>query len=743
MKALVGTAVDRVDGRDKVTGKATYSAEWRLERMAHAVLVTAPSAPARIRSLDTHAAEQAPGVLAVLTHKNALPGGLAILSAPIGRLLTRPIVPPDSGLALSDEVVRYAGQPIAVVVAASLEQAQAAARLVAARYERGVPATELAAQLGQAFSPGKILGEAADKARGDLAAGLKGADLAIDVVYTKQAENHQPMEPHATIADFGEGKLTLYDATQFVHGVKLLVAMQLGKLPHKVRVVSRYVGGAFGSKGLPWPHVALAAIASERVGRPVKLVVERRQMSGMVGFRPGTHQRVRLGAMRDGRLMGIGHDSVNQTSQFGEYSEPNARPTQMLYACPNVAVTHRLVRLDTQTPTFQRAPGEAVGSLALECAMDELAHALKLDPLALRLVNFAERDEDKDKPWSSKALKACYEQGAERFGWARRKLAPRSMTREGLLVGWGMATASFPCNRSGASARVRLAADGRATVQIASHDLGTGTYTILSQVAADALGLPMDRVRTELGDSDYPQAPVSGGSQSAASCSPAVHKAALAVRQALVTLALADQASPLHGLAEDQVAWGEGRLHQREQPARGEAYTAILQRAGQEAIEVEEMTKPGEERSQYSSHAWGAQFAEVTVDPDLGMVRVTRMVGAFAGGRILNPKTARSQLMGGMVMGIGSALLEEVVRDPHQGRVVTSNLEGYMVPTHADVPKLEVILVPEVDEHVNPLGIKGLGELGIVGAGAAIANAVFHATGRRVRDFPISVEKLL
>lgn len=743
MTGLVGKAVDRVDGRDKVTGKATYSAEWQLERLAHAVLVTAPAAPARLTSLDTHAAERAPGVLAVLTHKNAAPGGLALLTGPIIKFLSRPMVAPDASLALSDETIRYAGQPVAVVVAETLEQARGAARLVVAAYERGAASTDLEAHLGEAFNPGTVMGEPADHARGDLAAGLAAAEVTLDVTYTKHPENHQPMEPHATIADYCDGKLTLYDATQYVAGVKLLVGMQLGKLPHKVRVISRFVGGAFGSKGLPWPHVPLAAIASEHVGRPVKLVVERRQMSGLVGFRPGFHQRVRLGALRDGRLTAIAHDSITQTSKFGDYTEPCARPTQMLYSCPNVAVTHKLVRLDTQTPTFQRAPGEAPGSLALECALDELAYALHMDPLALRLANYAERDEDKGRPWSSKALRACYEQGAQRFGWAQRKREPGSQKAGNLLVGWGVATATYPCHRSGASARVIMAADGTATVQIASHDLGTGTYTILSQVAADALGLGMHQVKTELGDSDYPEAPVAGGSQSAASCSPPVHEAGHALRRQLVALALADRHSPLHGLREEQLGWAEGRLFERETPSRGETYAAIMKRAGKASLEVTESSKPGDELKKYGSHAWGAQFAEVQVDPDLGMVRVTRMVGAFAGGRILNLKTARSQLLGGMVMGIGMALLEDVVRDQRQGRVVTGNLESYMVPTHADVPAIDVILVPETDEHVNPLGIKGLGELGIVGAGAAIANAVFHATGKRVRDFPLTVEKLL
>jgi xanthine dehydrogenase YagR molybdenum-binding subunit len=522
------------------------------------------------------------------------------------------------------------------------------------------------------------------------------------------------MKPHATIAVYKGGKLTLYDATQYVYGVKRTLAALTGLDPRQVRVVCRYVGGGFGSKGMQWPHVTCAALAAMQVGRPVKLVCERRQLFGLVGFRPETRQRVRLAAKRDGTLTAVAHDGTNQTSRFGVFTEPVGLLTRILYASPNLAVTHRLVGLDTQTPTFQRAPGEASGSFALECAMDELAHALSLDPLQLRLVNYARRDPDQDRPWSSKALDACYREGAKAFGWEHRPPRPRA-TRDGnWWVGWGMATASYPTHRSPASAHVRLNADGTVRVRIATHDLGTGTYTILTQVAADALGLPPAKVTVEIGDTDFPEAPVAGGSQSAASASNAVHQACLAVREELERLAHGDEPVPM-----------------------------TLRRAGKPFLEAERTSGPGQELQAYGMHAWGAQFAEVRVDADLGMVRVSRMVGAFAGGKILNPKTARSQFMGGMVMGIGMALLEEVVRDPHQGRVVNGSLEHYMLPVHADVPAIEVLMVDEPDPHVNPLGIKGIGEIGIVGAAAAIANAVFHATGRRVRELPITLEKLL
>ncbi|MDB5101141.1 MAG: acylaldehyde oxidase [Cyanobacteria bacterium RYN_339] len=743
MAGYVGKAITRVDGRAKVTGAAAYTADTQLPGLCHAVLVTSDRAGGRLTGLETQAAEQAPGVLAVLTYRNARPGGVATLTNALGKFFARAVMPGDAFLVLADDQVRYAGQPIAVVVAETLEKARWAASLVEVRLAGGDVEVELAKHLDEQFSPGKVQDEPADSGRGEVEAALRAAAHKVDVVYTTAAQAHNPMEPHATIAAFDGAKLTLYDATQYVYGVKQVLSAQLGKLPGSVRVISRFVGGAFGSKGLAWPHVPVTAMAAQHVGRPVKLVVERRHMFGFIGFRPETRQHLQLGAAKDGKLVAIAHHGVSQTSRIGEWTEPVGKSTGMLYSCPNVAVTHRLVRLDTQTPTFQRAPGEAPGSLALECALDELAYAAGIDPLELRLTNYASRDEGKDLPFSSKALRACYVQGAERFGWDKRPKSVGQWRVGHRLVGWGMATATYPAMRSGATARVRLQADGSALVQIATHDLGTGTYTILTQMAADALGLPMGRVRTEIGDTDYPYAPVAGGSQSAASCSIPVHEAGHAVRRQLIALAIKDPASPLHGLPADQVDAAEGHLTARGDATRTDTHEAVLARAGRKELEAEHETKPDDVDKRFSCHAWGAQFAEVQVDPDLGMVRVTRMVGAFAGGRVLNLTTARSQLMGGMVMGIGAALLEEVVRDPLQGRVLNGSLEGYMVPVNADVPEIEVIFVAEADEHVNPLGIKGLGELGIVGAGAAIANAVFHATGKRMRDFPLTVDKLL
>jgi xanthine dehydrogenase YagR molybdenum-binding subunit len=549
------------------------------------------------------------------------------------------------------------------------------------------------------------------------------------------------MELHGTIAVWqGADHLTLYDATQGVYEVRHRMA-DLFELPQdNVRVISRYLGGGFGSKGSPWSHVALAALAARVVGRAVKLVVTRPQMFSLVGHRPRTIQRVRLAARADGQLVAVAHDVTSHTSRFDDFAEPSAYATRMLYACPNVKTSHRLVRLDLPTPTFTRAPGEASGSFALESALDELAYALKLDPVALRVANHADADADLVKPYSSKSLLACYTQAAEKFGWARRRTAVRSMREGHTLVGWGMATATYPARLSPASALARIRADGTALVQTATQDLGTGTYTIMTQVAADALGLPVDKVRFELGDTALPEAPLSAGSRTAASVGSAVRKAALAAVARMALLAVTDPGSPLHGLAPDRVVARDGGLAG---DGKTDPYAAILARRRLDQIEEQFDNKEDEERKKFSTHAFGAQFAEVRVDEDLAEVRVSRVVSAFACGKVLNAKTARSQLMGGVVWGIGMALLEKTERDERTGRVVSRDLADYHLPTNADVPAVEFILVPEDDPIVSAVGAKGMGEIGIVGAGAAIANAVYHATGTRVRELPITIDRLL
>ena len=731
---VVGKPLDRVDGRLKVTGGARYSAEIPVDNLVHAVTIQSAIAKGKIAQIDTYAAEQAPGVFAVITHLN------------VPKLFgEQKVGQTDKKLPLlQDNVVRYSGQHIGVVVADTFERAVYAASLVQVRYDTDKPTVDMDANLGRAFLPsGKIpRNEPVDSVRGNLAQGLAAAAVQVDQTYTTPLENHNPMEPHATIAVWQGEQLTLYDATQGIFQAQARVASVLGIAPANVRIISQFVGGGFGCKGSVWGHVVLAAMAARQVNRPVKLVLARTQMFGPVGFRPQTIQRVTLGATTEGKLTAIRHAGTSHTSTFDEFIEPTAKTARMVYACANVESTHRLVALDTGTPTFMRAPGEASGSFALESAMDELAYALKIDPIELRLRNHADTDPDKGLPWSSKSLKECYKLGAERFGWQRRNPTPRSMRDGRYLVGWGMATATYPTNRSPASAVARLLADGTAVVQSGSQDIGTGTYTVMTQVAADALGLPVEKVRFELGDTTMPNSPVSGGSQTAASVGSAVHLAATEARSKVLQLALADTASPLYGSNVQDITALDGLLRLKNS-AKGETYGAILARHGMKMIEARADAKPGEEKDKFSMHSFGAQFAEVHVEPDLGEVRVTRWVGAFGVGRLLNAKTGRSQLIGGIVYGIGMALMEHTVMDPNLGRVVTADLAEYHVPVNADVPAIEALVVDEYDPHINPVGAKGIGEIGITGVAAAIANAVYHATGKRVRDLPITLDKLL
>jgi xanthine dehydrogenase YagR molybdenum-binding subunit len=735
---FTGRPLDRVDGRLKVTGRAPYAAEVPVANVVHAVIVASTIAKGAIISIDVRLAMAASGVLAVLTPDNApklVPANSTANKSPADRVLQL----------LQDRRVLYADQPVAVVVADTLERAQYAASLVDIRYDETRSIGEIDGLLHDAFKPRSAgPGGNADSFRGDVDAALATAKVKVEATYTTPVENHNPMEPHATIAVWqGSDHLTLYDATQGIFGVRNRIAAVFALRPQNVRVINQYVGGGFGCKGSTWSHVALAAMAARVVGRAVKLVVTRQQMFAIVGHRPKTVQSVVLGAGSDGRLVAIRHKVISETSAFEEFVEPSAVQTRMLYACPNVHTEHRLVAIDIGTPTFQRAPGEATGTFALESAMDELAVALQIDPLDLRLRNYAEVDPEDAKPWSSKSLRECYRHAADRFGWSKRNPRPRSMRDGRWLVGWGMATATYPARQSPSSAIARLQPDGTARVQAGSQDIGTGTYTIMAQIAADALGMPFDRVRFELGDTAFPETPGSGGSRTASSTGSAVKLAATALRQKLARAAVADPASPLHGLPVDDVDAADGAVVAKGDPAKRDPYAAIVARSGQPEISAEVHSQEKAERKQVSTHSFGADFVEVKVDEDLGMVKVARVVAAFAAGTILNAKTARSQFIGGIVWAIGLALAEHTERDPRRARIVTRDLADYHVPVNADVPEIDVLVVPEDDRSVNEIGAKGIGEIGITGAGAAIANAVFHATGKRVRDLPITPDKLL
>jgi xanthine dehydrogenase YagR molybdenum-binding subunit len=727
-----GKALDRVEGPLKVTGRTSHAPETAVANSVHAVLATSAIAVGRIAAIDVAKAKTAPGVLAVITHENAPRLAGAKEHGPGDRVLQL----------LQDDTIVYADQPIAIIVAATREQAEHAATLLEVKYETRTPNVDLGRETSAPVKPEKTARGPTDTSTGNFDAALARATARIQHTYTTPSENHNPMEPHGTVAIWhAEDRLTIYDATQGVFTVRKRLAQLFGLPPDNVRVISLSGGDGFGDKRAPWSHVPLAAMAARVVRRPVRLSLTRHQMFSLVGHRPVTEQRLVLGADAAGKLLAMRHDVRSATSRFDEFVEPAAAETRMLYACDAIRTSHRLIRLDISTPTFTRAPGESSGTFALESAMDELAYALKMDPLALRLASYAETDPESGKPFSSKSLRACYQQGAERFGWARRKPAVRSMRDGRHLVGWGMATATYPAGQSPAAAVVRVRADGTAIVQTGSQDLGTGTYITVGQIAADALGVSVRRVRIELGDTRLPDAPLSAGARTGSSVGSAVKGAATRARAQLVAMALADPRSPVRGLAPEAVTVTDGQLQAAGD--RRDSYAAVLARAGKTEVVARYDAQENPARKDRSLHSFGAQFAEVRVDPDTCEVRVSRFVGAFAAGKILDPKTARSELLGGIVRGIGMALLERTERDRRTGRVITRDLADYHLPVNLDVPPIDIITADEDDPYVNEVGAKGIGELGTTGAAAAIANAVYHATGTRVRDLPITLDKLL
>ncbi|MDQ2713323.1 MAG: xanthine dehydrogenase family protein molybdopterin-binding subunit [Chloroflexota bacterium] len=745
--SLIGQPLDRVDGRLKVTGGADYTADITLPHLTYGVLATSPIARGRIVTLETSTAEQAPGVLAVFTYRT-MPRLHPVHIYPVGAA-------GQSYIPLQDEHIQYAGQYVALVVAETLEQATFAATRLRIEYEEEAPLLMREDRLSEAFVPTKSV----DAQRGDLERGLAEADVRVDATYTTPMEHHNPMELAATTASWDGEQLTVYDATQWIFGVRNTLGTALGIPQEQVRVISHFVGGAFGSKGMTWPHTLLAAVAARQVARPVKVVLSRQHMYSGLGHRPHTVQQVTLGARRDGVLTALAHRAASSTSPFDEFLEPMTVTTRRVYACPNAVFTQQLLRVTLGTPTVMRAPGEATGMFALESAMDELAYQLDIDPLELRVRNHAYIEPQSGLPWSSKSLLACYRQGAERFGWQQRTPAPRSQRKGDQFVGWGMATAMYPVYLSPAAAMVRLLENGYAVVEAGSQDIGTGTYTVLAQLVAETLGLSLQQITVALGDTHLPPTPVAGGSRTMGSLGPAVLAAAQDVRRQAIHLALTDARSPLCGCREEAITIEEGRLVSMLDPAQSESYADLLKRTGkaqlvsyQESIPREGKPEDKERTfmglnascgpitSTHAMYSFGAHFVEVQVEPDLGTIQVTRVVGTFAAGRIINEKTARSQLLGGFIFGLGMALLEETQIDPHLGRIMNANLGEYHVPVHADVPEIDISFVQEHDPSINALGAKGVGELGTVGAAAAIANAVYHATGRRVRTLPIRLD---
>lgn len=730
--------MSRVEGIAKVTGKAKYTAEFKVSNLAYGFIVLGSVAKGTIKSIDTREAERAPGVIRVFTHLNAPKLGpkTATEDSPPRATQERD----KSFRALQSDRIFFNGQPVALVVAETYEQARYASRLVKVSYnaEKHVTDTEAVRERARVPSQGPP-----PKPRGKPEEAMKVAPVKIEAEYRIAIEHHNAMEPHAAIAVWEGDKLSIFDKTQEVYSVRTHLALSFGVPEANVSVVSPFVGGAFGSSLRPNYYPALTAMAARELKRPVKIVYTRTQMFTGHGYRPYTIQKVALGAERSGKLSSMIHEAVHNTSTFEEFSDNTTGFTRQVYACPNLFAPTKIAATDLNTPTWMRAPGAVSGMFALECAMDELAYALKIDPLELRLINYAETDPESGKPFSSKALRECYRLGAEKFGWKNRKFEPRSMRDGRLMVGWGTATGIWGAFQMPATARITLKANGTAHVASATSDIGPGTYTMATMIAAEYLGLTPDRVKFELGDTKFPRAPSQGGSWTTASVGSAVHGAALAIGARLLALANKEANSPLKDVAAADVEMLDGRLRLRSNPSRFVNISEVMRRNGLAEVAETFEAKPSPERQKYSTMAHGAQFVEVKIDPELGNVRVARVIEVTACGKIINPKASHSQEIGGVVWGIGMALQEATEIDHRYGRIMNPNLQHYHVPVNADVHEIETIFVEEEDTIVNPLGVKGMGELGMVGIPAAIANAVFHATGRRIRDLPITPEKLL
>ena len=758
--ALIGKPIDRIDGRLKVTGAARYTAEFKPDNLVYGFAVRSTIAKGTIRDFNLEAAERSGGVITILTYRNA----------PRLRPLN-PMVRTGGGLAdfippLQDNRIHYFGQYIGLVIAETYEQARAAANLVVVSYNTEEPAIDLEKELPNANTPEiNSAGGLSQVNIGQAAPLLAAARVRVEHEYITSNENHQPMESHATIAIWqGTDKLTLYDSTQNVNGVQGTTAYMLGLAPENVLVLSYYVGGAFGSKGLQFSNIVLTAIAARVVNRPVKFVLTRQMMQTNTGRRPETVQTVSLGSDRAGNLTVMRHHSDSYRN-LSTYFENTGSQSQILYKAPVHEISYTITTLNIGPPLYMRAPGEAPGTFALESAMDELAYELNMDPLALRVQNHTAINPVSKLPFSSEHLLECYAVGAEKIGWSKRNPVPGQVRNGRWLVGYGMASATYPGVRRSAAVRVQMLPDGSIRVMSATHDMGTGTYTIMAQTAGDALGLPIEKITVLLGDSSLPPAPASVGSVSAASITSAVYETCNILRSQLLDTALADRGSRLSGRNPEDIAFGDGRFFLKTDPAVGDTYADIVRRSNQPMLDVCTLSMPAagpgqgppssscplapydldqnNDANRYSFQAFGAQFVEVWVDPDLGIVRVKRVVSVHDIGQVMNEKTAASQIRGSVVFGIGSALMEETAYDMRYANPVTRTLADYHVPVHLDIPPIEVHFIGKPDFRLSPIGAKGGGEIGVVGVNAAIANAVFNATGKRIRELPLTPDKLL
>ncbi len=760
---VIGKPIDRTDGRAKVTGAAKYAAEFGVNNVAYAFPVRSTIANGTITAIDTSAAEKAGGVLKIITHSNAMKlksVGNPLELMKVGGLLGETILP------LQDNKISYFGQYIGLVVAETYEQARTAAEMVKVSYARQTPAIDLATEMPNAETPKAGFGGSVQLNTGKTAPIIKNAAVKVENTYTTRTENHHPMEPHATIAEWtDDAKLLLHDATQGVKGVQGIAAYFFELKPDNVQVLCPFVGGGFGCKGGQWGHILLAAMAAKEVSRPVKFVLTRNMMSTNVGRRPETIQKVALASDKTGKLKAIRHENNTYKTTFSNYFEESGKQTKILYAADEREVTYKVANFNIGAPTFMRAPGETPGTFALESAMDELAVELKIDPIKLRTMNHTAIDPETKLPFSMENIVECYTIGAEKFGWANRQSQPRMNRKGKYLIGHGMATATYPAIRSTASVKVQIFQNGAVKVLSATQDIGTGTYTIMAQTLADALGVPIERITVEIGDSSLPPAPVSGGSTTAASVTAAVLTGGEMLKKDLMALALKDGKSKLNGRNESEIEFSNARFYVKGDTSKSDEYTDILKRSNKEMMEVCATSVPqnggglsgpmapcqteqfaAEEDANakmYSFHSFGAQFAEVMVDEDTGVIRVSRFTSVQDVGRILNEKTARSQIIGGVIYGLGQALMEETLYDKRWANPIQKNLGDYHIPSNLDVPVIDVHFIGKPDPHISPIGARGIGEIGITGVAAAVANAVYNATGKRLRDLPLTPDKLV
>ncbi|WP_052201046.1 xanthine dehydrogenase family protein molybdopterin-binding subunit [Terriglobus sp. TAA 43] len=734
--SVIGVATPRIDGPLKTTGKAMYSSDHHFPELVYAWPVTATVSSGTIQEMDIAVAEKMPGVIAVYSHETLGPLYRTPPAAGFSMIVDERRPP------LEDKVVRYYGQYVAVAVAQTVEQARAAAEAVKIRYNP----TSLSIE-------DKLLGTALTTPsatevtkRGNTADALKSSQVIHDAVYKIPTETHNPIELHASVAVYKDGKYTLYETSQAVVNHRDVMAAMLGVPPENVQVITRFLGSGFGGKLWPWPHALLAAACSRNLGRPVKLVVSRSMMFQSVGHRPAIDQRIQLAADTTGKMTAIQQDYVNHTSMLDDYDEGCGEATGFIYSCPNVLVTGGLARRNVGTPTSMRGPGAVPGLYALESAMDELAVKLKMDPVELRLKNEPEKDESTGLPFSSRHLKECLTTGAEKFGWARRNPAIGSMKNaEGMTIGWGVAACTWIAARTDSQATVDLLADGSARVVCGTQDIGGGTYTAIAQIVSHETGVPLHKVDVVLGDSALPPGPISGGSWATASVTPAVLEAAQKSTEAALAVAVKTPESPFHGKDAKTLEYAEGFVRVKDQPSTQVPVAAIVRMAKLKSISGAGKSQGtlGDPNLKFSFHSYGAQFAEITWQPEIARLRVSRVMTVIDAGRMLNPKAARNQIEGAVVMGVGMAMLEATEYDPKSGAPINASLADYLVAVSADCPEIDVTFLDYPDYNLNPLGARGVGEIGLAGVAAAITNAVYHATGVRVRNLPVRIEDLL